>query len=282
MNADYLPDIQSQLQAFINALKGNNIDQNTLYNQIIAVFFALYGEIMRLRAALTSLGDFTKLDREHKFTFENNNKGNEMQKEIISKEKKLEELKNKGKFIEENKWKKMSTFEKLKERFNMNEFKQNPFFSVWNGFKLEEKKEWIKLRAAWRIKKAEELLKLEENPKKLQRVNNFFFYEWRDKNGFALPTYELDDLKEYNNMMNNDKSIQELRNYLNNGSMNHKIKGFIICDGNLIPNKGQAFWHNSLYINRGLYNKNKNTFVNKKRNRVSTFPKSNINENANF
>ena len=48
--------------------------------------------------------------------------------------------------------------------------------------------------------------------------------------------------------------------------MNHRVQGFIICDGNLIPNKGQAYYHNPLYVNRGFINKlNKNNFINKKR-----------------
>ena len=266
INADKLPNVKEQLSEFIKYVSGNNIDQNIMYKHFIGIFFSLYGEIERMKSSICTLGDYIKIDRQHKINFEIHGKSNELEKVIVSKEIKLKELKDKGEFIEEKKWKNMSAYEKIKLRFGLNEFRQNPFFSAWSNFKPEEKKDWINFRANWRIKKAEELLKAEEGNKKNQRINNFFFYEWRDKNGFSLPTHDIDDLKEYNDKMNSCKAINELKEKLNSLSMNHRVQGFIICDGNLIPNKGQAYYHNPLYVNRGFINKlNKNNFINKKR-----------------
>lgn len=246
LNYDYkLPDSGFQFKNFMENIKSNNDrTPDKVLMEIIPVIAALVKENMYLKDVVNNFFVLEKTKKANEVIAAKKDKGSEKfkNKEIITNDK-MQQLKNQRKYIEPSEWRKKPLYEKIVERFHFNDFRQNPYLTVWNKFSSEEKCSFIKMKLNWRMERSNELLKLdlEKDLGNIRMLNNFSYYEWRDPDGNLIPTYDIDDLSFYNKEDAENKKL--IKDYLEKASNKNKVKSFIIQEGNLKLTKGKA-WFN--------------------------------------
>ena len=254
---------ESQFSFFINNIKNKNSEQIIL--DIIPILSSLVKENKELKEIINNLVLLEKDRRENEFLVaKNGGKGNEIKNKEVLVSQKMADLKNQGKYIEQSEWNKKPLIDKITERFHFSDFRQNPYIGSWRKLNQQEKIKFIKLKLQWREKRINELLEydLEKNKDNIKKANNFSYYEWRDPNGYLLPTYDINDLSFYNNQLKEEN--EKIQNALKLASNKNLIRGFIIDDGELKLTKGKA-WFNMSSVNL-LGKKTKSSNNNKKRN----------------
>ena len=284
LNDNFIPSFFQQYNAFADYLYQNqrNLDINRTVIHLVNLMITickekrLYGYIFNNVYQLLEIDDKNKINIAIK-----GRNGLDLEQQEIVKKDRIKKLKEKGDFIEPNTWNKMSLIEKINKRFVFKDFRQNPYINIWTRFNIDEKTEFIKQKLNWRIKRMKELLELDNNNNyNLRMINNFFFYEWKDPNGYMINTYDIKDMNFYTLKEEENSLLDKLREILNKANNNRKVGGFIISNGDIIFNKGYSFDNNpqlsKTYIGKKRINSN-NRFRGRNNNsfNYNNFPEKN-------
>ena len=241
------PTVNNQLHSFLSFFNLNfkEIQTNQAYVQLATLVVVMAKNLEENIKNSIRIANVIKIDEENKINIAiKGEKGEQINRKDIKKFNKIEQLKKENKYINEEEWKKLTTYQKTMKRFIFADFRQNPYMNIWNKFSNDEKLRFCEAKKKWRNDRVKMLNNLDLNDKKnITLLHNFNYYEWRDPSGFLLPTYDL-DLNNYRTNSNN-KEFELLLNKLNNKDKERKIKGFIIKDGNVIMNKGRAWFNNN-------------------------------------
>ena len=237
-------DSEAQFCEFMNIIKNSNDrDVNMIVFHIVPVVASLVKENKHLKESIKQLIELEKVRKENEIiAAKKGDKVNNFKNKEILKKERIENLKKENKFYEDKDWKKKPLIDKITERFNFIDFRQNPYINVWNKFSTDEKIRFIKLKLEWRNKRMNEFLKMDidKNKDNIKKLNNFSYYEWRDPSGYLLPTYDIDDLSFYNK--NNIENKDKIRTALNKASNNNLVSGFVIDEGNVVLSRGKAWF----------------------------------------
>lgn len=151
----------------------------------------------------------------------------------VSKEKIENDVKKKYKdYIDTETWNKMSLYERIMKRFKFCDYRQNIYEDIWNKISKKDRIDFLTKKFEWRGKRIEELI----NGSDWRKINNFFYYKNRTKNGFLV---NYDKLLEKNITKNKNEDVLKIK--LINAERNGDIDGFIMYDGEKIYNNGRAY-----------------------------------------
>lgn len=151
----------------------------------------------------------------------------------VSKEKIEDDVKKKYKdYIDTETWNKMSLYERIMKRFKFCDYRQNIYEDIWNKISKKDRINFLTKKFEWRNKRIEELI----NGSDWRKINNFFYYKNRTKNGFLV---NYDNLLEKNITKNKNEGVLKIK--LINAEKNGDIDGFIMYDGEKIYNNGRAY-----------------------------------------
>lgn len=151
----------------------------------------------------------------------------------VSKEKIENVAKKKYKdYIDTETWNKMSLYERIMKRFKFCDYRQNIYEDIWNKISKKDRINFLTKKFEWRKKRIEELI----NGSDWRKINNFFYYKNRTKNGFLV---NYDNLLEKNITKNKNEDVLKIK--LIYAEKNGDIDGFIMYDGEKIYNNGRAY-----------------------------------------
>ena len=158
------------------------------------------------------------------------------------KDDKFNKIKRNKDYIEENIWNKLPKYERIMKRFTFKDYKQNIYSDKWETLDLYSKNKFIEEKIKWRLSRAKELWDNKDNDiENIHKINNFFYYEFKDAKGFNLKLDDV-DLKKYKKEMQN-KIIKDLETELFRYNKENRVVGFIKINGRIHYNNGKAFYN---------------------------------------
>lgn len=88
------------------------------------------------------------------------------------------------KFVEKDKWVKLSFFEKVKNNFKFSDYNQMPDRRIWKKFSDKEKEEFLSSKCEFRNKRIMEIAKIDNEVERSTVLDKFIYYMWKDRFGF--------------------------------------------------------------------------------------------------
>lgn len=279
------------------------------YANLINLNLAMCTKIHRITECLNLIWQYLMNESAHKdLNFRLGDKASKYNNEALHKIKNLSGYNNKGNYIEQDEWRKMSDFDRNMLRFNFSDRNQLPPTFVFNKFKREEKVLFLQKRLEFRSRRIQELLELSKNDNEDKTrtagiINAFVYYTNRDINGFMV-TFD-DKLREevFKKFSEEDKKqylekYDELVAQLTEFSNNNMVIGTIKCRKRLLRCYGVDFSHyvnaknfpikpfkpfgrRYVTLNRGYYRGRDNSFGHKKYRGKPRFGMYNSFQNAN-
>ena len=138
-------------------------------------------------------------------------------------------------FVSKDVWNKFSFYKRIMKRFKFLDYKQVMYKDAWAKFSLAEKNEFEVTKKNWRNLRAKELYL--EKEKDWSKINNFFYYENRDKDGY-LVDQEVED----QSIKEND-FIKLLREELKKADREGKVSGYVVFNGKKRFSNGRAYFN---------------------------------------
>lgn len=234
---------QDQFGRFMEMFKvEENRNMEKILLELIPVVACLVKENIKMKEILKDFMNYLRIKQNNDVLEAKKGNKNEFNNEII-KSSNIDKLKQEGKFIDEEEWRKKSLCEKIITRFHFNDFIQNPYYHAWVKFNKEEKVRFAKLKLEWRRNRINEILNFDFKNKNLYKIaNNFDYYEWRDPDGNLLPIQGATaELSFYDKELLAEKD--KLKQILNQGSSRGYIRGIIKQNGEIKLTRGKAWFH---------------------------------------
>jgi len=253
-------NVQAQIKNYIehfqsivdNGTKRDNKGFDIM--QMTAIVMSLFYFCRDMHEIITKLFELFKvIDTEEKMKAKLGLKGNKWNNRgILSMDTKIQ-LFSQGKFVADEEWNKKSLGEKISLRFKFSDYNQNPNFKIWNKLSDDEKILFLQQKIQWRMQRIEAFThNIEENSPQLGfYLNNFFYYNNRDRKGNLIIIPDHINNKVFDTF--DSTAITEYTNQENDLSKDFKIGGFIYHRGKKILSKGLSF-------NNFIDNNNKKIF----------------------
>lgn len=234
------------IKNFINeagrGANGEAFTYNAPFTNMILIAYSLLVKVNKMGQLIEKLVSYNniKRDLERKIA-QNGKKGLAINNAAVRKLNKLAFYANDNKFVNEEEWNKLSVGAKTIRRFKFSCYNQNPNHILWKKFSLNEQEEFLKKRLAFWKSEIQQYDYNEENVSNelLFRMDKFFYYMKRDKEGYLIPINK--ELKEKYSLEKGELELcEELKEYISICSQKRKIYNEMKYNGKWYRTQGKS------------------------------------------